>query len=227
MSDTTFIPDGWAEASSVNVSDGPPSAWSRQLSTTVRTASIPSDVVTWPVTVSASMSRTDWPLWIWRALARLVATVVLPTPPFGLKIATMVARRAQLSASIGPLWRTGPLPSSTVWLRMSIASTRQRRDSAEYGRVKYSSSTAPPIGWVGQAIEGARRDDHERRDGAAALAQERVVLEGLVEVRLAVEDGHADVASVDEERLELVRLRDGDHLEAGRAQFGADGRRFL
>ena len=32
---------------------------------------------------------------IWRRRARLVATVVLPTPPFGLKTATMVARRAQ------------------------------------------------------------------------------------------------------------------------------------
>ena len=77
------------------------------------------------------MSRTDWPLLIWRALARLVATVVLPTPPFGLKTATIVARRAQVSASMEPPWRTGPLPSSTVWLRMSMASMRQRIDSAE------------------------------------------------------------------------------------------------
>ncbi len=38
----------------------------------------------------------------------------------------------------------GPDPSSTVWLRMHIASTRQRSDSAEYGRVKYSSSTPLP-----------------------------------------------------------------------------------
>ena len=34
----------------------------------------------------------------------------------------------------------GPFPSSTVWARMSIASTRQRSESALYGRVKYSSS---------------------------------------------------------------------------------------
>jgi hypothetical protein len=57
--------------------------------------------------------------------------VVLPTPPFGLKTAMIVARVVQPSASIGPPWRTGPEPSSTVWLRMHIASTRQRSDSAE------------------------------------------------------------------------------------------------
>ena len=60
--------------------------------------------------------------------------VVLPTPPFGLKTTRIVARDVQPSVSMGPLWSTGPDPSSTVWLRMHIASTRQRRDSAEYGR---------------------------------------------------------------------------------------------
>ena len=92
---------------------------------------MPSEVVTWPVTVSASTRRTFWPLRIWSAEARFVATVVLPTPPFGLKTAMTVARRVQPSASIGPPCSTGPEPSSTVWLRMHIASTRQRRDSAE------------------------------------------------------------------------------------------------
>ena len=57
--------------------------------------------------------------------------VVLPTPPFGLKTTTIVARRLQPSRVSGPFWRIGPLPSSTVWLRMHIASTRQRIDSAE------------------------------------------------------------------------------------------------
>ena len=78
---------------------------------------------------------------IWRAEARFVAIVVLPTPPFGLKIAITVARRDQSSISIGPPWMIGPLPSSTVCRRMHIASTRQRIESAVYGRVKYSSST--------------------------------------------------------------------------------------
>ncbi len=80
---------------------------------------------------------------------------------------------------------------------------------------------------AGQPIEGARRDDHERRDGAAALAQERVVLERLVEVGLAVQDGDADVATIHQEGFELLRLRDRDDLESGRAQLSGDGRRLL
>ena len=102
------MPDGWAEAISVSVSVGPPSAWSRQLSATVRTCSSPSDVVTWPVTVSASTSRTRWPWLSWRAEARFVATVVLPTPPFGLKTAMTVARCCQSPISVEPHWMIGP-----------------------------------------------------------------------------------------------------------------------
>ena len=91
---------------------------------------IPSEVATWPVTVSASTSRTRWPWWSWRAEARFVAIVVLPTPPFGLKIAITVARFDQAPISIEPPWMTGPEPSSTVTDRMHIASTRQRIESA-------------------------------------------------------------------------------------------------
>ena len=126
----TAIPDGWAAASSMKLSGSPPSAWSRQLSATVRTCSRPSDVVTWPVTVSASIRRTFWSSWSWRVEARFVAIVVLPTPPFGLKIATTVARRVQSPISIEPLWITGPEPSSTVTDRMHIASMRHRIESA-------------------------------------------------------------------------------------------------
>ena len=130
----------------------------------------------------------------WRADARFVAIVVLPTPPFGLKTTTIGRAGLQPSVSIGPPWRTGPLPSSTVWLRMHIASTRQRIDSAEYGRVKYSSSTPLPPAAV-QPVEGRGGDDHQGRDRAAALAEQRVVLERLVEVGLAVEDRDGDVAA--------------------------------
>ena len=65
-------------------------------------------------------------------MARLVAIVVLPTPPFGLKITTIVARFVQAAES-RPLsdWMIGPVPSSTVCDRMNIASTRQRSESAE------------------------------------------------------------------------------------------------
>jgi hypothetical protein len=97
---------------------------------TVGTASMPSEVVTWPVTVSASISRTVLPLRVWRAEARLVATVVLPTPPFGLNTAIVVARSVQPPVPTSPPLRTGPLPSSTVSRRMHIASTRQRIESA-------------------------------------------------------------------------------------------------
>ena len=128
---TTVSPDGWGEAISVSVSVGPPSSWSRQLSATVRTCSSPSDVVTWPVTVSASTRRTFWRWFTWSAEARFVATVVLPTPPFGLKTARTVARRRHSSSSVEPPWMIGPEPSSTVIDRMHIASTRQRRASAE------------------------------------------------------------------------------------------------
>ena len=131
VSETTRSPEPCSAASSVKVSAAPPSASSRQLSATVRTASRPNELVTWPVTVSASIRRTDLPLRAWSAEARLTATVVLPTPPFGLKIAITVARRHQLSWTSGPAWSTGPLPSSTVSRRMHMASTRQRIASAE------------------------------------------------------------------------------------------------
>jgi hypothetical protein len=131
VSDTTRMPDGCAAAMSVRLSIGPPSSSSRQTSATVRMCSSPSEVETWPVTVSASTSRTCWPLRSWSVAARFVAIVVLPTPPFGLKIATTVARRVHSPDSKSPVWMTGPLPSSTVCERMHIASTRQRSDSTE------------------------------------------------------------------------------------------------
>src|SRR5438876_10191639 len=89
------------------------------------------------------MSITFWRLWSWRVEARLVAIVVFPTPPFGLKMATTVARRVQSPIDIEPLWMTGPEPSSTVTDRMHIASTRQRIESALYGRLKNSSDDVP------------------------------------------------------------------------------------
>ena len=122
-------PDGWAEASSKNGSTGPPSSSSRQASTTVGTPSMPSETLTWPVTVSASTRSTRWPLST-RVAARLVAMVVLPTPPLGLKTATSWPRRPQSPVPSSP-WRTGPEPSSTATERMHMASTRHRIDSAE------------------------------------------------------------------------------------------------
>ena len=130
---TTDMPDGCGDGDLGERLGGTPSesACSRQLSATVRTCSRPSEVVTWPVTVSASTSRTCWPWLSWRAEARFVATVVLPTPPFGLKTAMTVARFCQSPISVESHWMIGPEPSSIVIDRMHIASTRQRSESAE------------------------------------------------------------------------------------------------
>ena len=125
----TLSPDECTDASSSKVSTGPPSSSSRHASTTVGTPSIPRDVVTWPVTVSASTRRTRRPFAVSDA-ARFMASVVLPTPPLGLNTASSWPRRLQSAVSI-EVWSTGPLPSSTATERMHIASTRQRIDSAE------------------------------------------------------------------------------------------------
>ena len=128
---TTRMPDGWADASSMNVSDGPPSGSSRQLSATVRTASMPSDVADVAgdrvgVDEEDALALADL-----EVAARFVATVVLPTPPFGLKTTMTVARRRPAVGLDRAALEDGPMPSSTVWLRMHMASTRQRSDSAE------------------------------------------------------------------------------------------------
>ena len=107
-----------------------------------------------------------------------------------------------------PPWRIGPLPSSTVSRRMHIASTRQRIESAEYGRVKYSSSDA-----------GLRL----RRPAARSARGETTIRAGIVPIGVVQErhlerDGRSKsispsrIASAtsrpDLERLlELARLR--------------------
>ena len=182
---------------------------------------MPSDVVTWPVTVSASTSRTFWPLRIWSAEARFVATVVLPTPPFGLKTAMTVAR---VRPAVG----------------LDRAALEDRAGAVVDGLAADAHRLDPPaerLGGVGPGevlvLDVARasepswsrarwRDDHERRDGPAGVAQQRVVLERLVEVGLAVEDRDRDVAAARQERLELVGVADGRDREAGVAQLGGD-----
>jgi hypothetical protein len=75
-----------------------------------------------------------------------------------------------------------------------------------------------------EALEGALRDDHEGRDRLFLVVEDRVVLERLVEVRLAVEDRDGDVAPLGEDGFELVRPADGDRLEPRLAQLGRDRR---
>ena len=73
-----------------------------------------------------------------------------------------------------------------------------------------------------EALEGALRDDHEARDRLFLVVEDRVVLERLVKVRLAVEDGDGDVAPLGEDGFELVRPADDDRLEPRLAQLGRD-----
>ena len=75
----------------------------------------------------------------------------------------------------------------------------------------------------GQAVEGSRREDHERRDLAAAIAQQGVVLERGIEVALAVEDRDGDVAATGQGGLEVLGASDGQCVESGLAEFGHDG----
>ena len=85
---------------------------------------------------------------------------------------------------------------------MHIASTRQRSDSAEYGRLKYSSlDTAAAHVHPSECPVG---HDHQGRDLLAVLAEQRVILERLVEVRLSIEDRDGDVAAAGEQSLQLI-----------------------
>ena len=182
----------------------------------------------WPVTVSASTSSTRWPRRTWSVAARLIEIVVLPTPPFGLNTQTTVARFVQAAES-RPLSDSmiGPLPSSTVWARMSMASTRQRSESAQYGRVKYSSLIVAFVVVADELLEVPRRDDHQGRDVAAVLVEQRVVLERLVEVALAIEDREGEVAARLEQGPELLGRGDGDDVVAGSRELALDGRQLF
>ena len=89
--------------------------------------------------------------------------------------------------------------------------------------MKNSSSTVARDGPTDR--RSSARGERTIRAGicAAALVEERVVLERGVEVALAVEDRDGDVAAAREERLELVGRRDRDRVEAGLAELGDDG----
>ncbi len=80
--------------------------------------------------------------------------------------------------------------------------------------------------WI-EPREGALRDDHQGRDRPPAVAEQRVVLERLVEVGLAIEDRDGDIAPAGEQSLELVRMGDGRDREAGGAKLGGDRSGFV
>ena len=87
---------------------------------------------TWPVTVSASMSRTRCARFA-RTAARLVAIVVLPTPPLGLKTSgsgpagPSSAWLRRRPGALGPHRRRRP-PSGCTWPRHASGSTRRSTD---------------------------------------------------------------------------------------------------
>ena len=223
---TTRIPLGCSVAISRMPSAMPPSASSRQLSTTVRTCSRPSDVVTWPVTVSASTRSTFWPLWAWRATAMFVAIVVLPTPPLGLKTTTICARRPQSSR-----WSGLGLHDRPAAVVDGVGPDEHGLDAPaeRLGRVGPGEVLVVERGLGdgrGQPVERAGRDDHEGRDRPPVLVEQGVVLERGPEVALPVEDGHRDIGARVEEGFHLVGRVDRDDLEPGPVQLRGDGAAF-
>jgi hypothetical protein len=101
--------------------------------------------------------------------ARFVATVVLPTPPFGLKTAIVVARPSQPAPKSPP---GGPARCRRRRSRAGCTSPRRASGSSRpIGRVKYSLSSRSPL--VGQALERLRRDDRRGRDRPAGVRRQR------------------------------------------------------
>ena len=176
-----------------------------------------------PVTVSASMSRTCWPRADLERRGEVGRDGRLADAALGVEDGDDRSRgRASRSRRGRRPWRIGPLPSSTVWARMHIASTRQRSDSARYGRVKYSSSSSASRG-CRRAVEGARRDDHRAPGSPPAVVEELVVLERLVEVGLAVEDRRRRCRGGGPGAPRAGRRVDARRREAGARQLGETG----
>ena len=76
---------------------------------------------------------------------------------------------------------------------------------------------------TGQLLERPRRNDHEGRDVPAVLVEERIELDRLVEVALAVEHREGELAARVEERGELLGRGHRDDVVA--RQCGAPARR--
>ena len=137
-----------------------------------------------------------------------MATVVLPTPPFGLKTAMTVAGCVQPSASSGAALQDGPgaVVDGLAADAHRLDPPAQRLGGVGAGEVFVLDAAARTRA---ELVERPGRHDHERRDRPAAVAQETVELERSVEVGLAVKDRDRDVACAGQERLELVRVAHG------------------
>ena len=149
--------------------------------------------------------------------------VVLPTPPFGLKTAIVVALPM-------PAAEVAALEDRAAAVVDGLAPDAHRLDppADRVGRVGPREVFVERVGlWpAAQALEGARRDDGQGRDRPPGAGEHGVVGLGLGGIDLAIEDGQGDVATDVERLLELARRLDLDDLETGREQLGGDGRRL-
>ena len=78
-----------------------------------------------------------------------------------------------------------------------------------------------------QPLVLALREDHQGRNLALRLVEQRVVLERRVEVVLAIEDGDGDVSATREEPLQFGGLRDRDGFQVGLGERGRHGPAFF
>jgi hypothetical protein len=154
----------------------------------------------------------------------LTAIVVLPTPPFGLKTMTIWPRCSSGSSGPPPIARLVLLQFRPHDPAVGVLDRDLRPDEhglysppERLGRVGASEVLVVDAASPGQAhaIEGAGGHDHQRRDVAILVVEQRIHLKRSVEVVLAVQDGDADVAAPVQQRFEVVGGLDLDRLIAG------------
>ena len=132
----------------------------------------PSDSPTWPVTVSASSSRTCICFRSWSTAARFVAIVVLPTPPFGLNTAKTGRRRRPCRSSMLPAGEDGVAASATSGPGRGSPSPRRASEAhrRSTGRSRISSASSRPAACeaVELVVAGEVQDGQRGRLGRAA-----------------------------------------------------------
>jgi citrate lyase synthetase len=80
----------------------------------------------------------------------------------------------------------------------------------------------PRLAGQAHTIESSGRDHHQGGDVAILFVEQRVHLERPVEVVLTVENGHADVAALGQQDLEVLRCLDVDGVISGLGKLRAD-----
>ena len=87
--------------------------------------------------------------------------------------------------------------------------------------MKYSSLIRARAGQA-HTVKGTSRHDHQRRDVAIVVVEQRVHLQRAIEVVLAVENGDSDVVPGVQQLLEVVCSLDLDRLVSGLGKLSAD-----